>query len=390
MVVDIIILVLLFSAVMRGRDIGFVQQIFSTVGFIGGLLLGAYILPFTLPLAHTALSRSLVTLLTIMGTALITLSMGEYIGMRTKHKVTALKDLNRLDNVLGAIISFVSVLIGIWLGVAILRTLPYISFQQYVNNSRIIAMLDRYLPPAPNVIADLSHLVDPNGFPRVFIGSEPAPKTNVTLPPYSAIAAAVTRDAPSVVKIIGNGCGGIVEGSGFVVKPDMVATNAHVVAGIGRPYVEDNNGNHPATVIYFNPNLDFALLKVNDLAGGPLSVSNGVAADNTDGAVMGYPGGGGLKADAAVIMQHFMATGSNIYDQGVTNRNVYELAATIIPGNSGGPLINTAGTVVGVVFAESTQYNGVGYALVSQPLNPIIGQYSSASPPVSSGTCTNQ
>ncbi len=390
MIVDIIILILLFSAIMRGRDIGFVQQIFSTVGFIGGLLLGAYILPLTLPLVHTALSRSVVTLLTILGTAMITLSLGEYLGMRTKHKVTALKDLNHLDNILGSVVSLVSVLLGIWLGVAILRTLPYISFQQYVNNSRIIAALDKYLPPAPNIIADLSHLVDPNGFPRVFIGTEPAPKTNVALPPYSVIAAAVNRDSPSVVKIVGEGCGGIVEGSGFVVKQDIVATNAHVVAGISRPYVEDSNGNHLATVIYFNPNLDFALLKVYGLAGGPLTVSNSVAADNTNGAVMGYPGGGGLKADPGVIMQHFMATGTNIYDQGTTDRNIYELAATIIPGNSGGPLIDTSGTVVGVVFAESTQYNGVGYALVSQPLNSIISHYSQNSAAVSSGNCTNQ
>jgi len=318
--------------------------------------------------------------------AFILLTVGEYIGMYLKHKVSRLK-IDKLDNILGSLISVVSVLIGVWLGVAILRTLPFVSFQNDLKSSKIIAALDRHLPPAPNIIADLSHLVDPNGFPRVFNGNEPPPVSNAKLPAYATIASAINKDRPSVVKIVGDGCGGIVEGSGFVVRNDLIATNAHVVAGIAQPYVEDANGSHLATVVYFNPNLDFALLKVSDLAGKPLNIKNGIVADNTPAAALGYPGGGNFKADAADIMNEFDATGSNIYDQGSTNRQVYEVDADIIPGNSGGPLINTNGVVVGIVFAQSTEYNGVGYALVSTPIINIINnnQYNTAS--VSTGGC---
>jgi len=387
MIIDIIIIILLISAVIRGKDIGFVQQACSTIGFFAGLLIGALVLePYTVRLVHTPLSRSLVTLATTLGMAFILLTVGEYIGIHLKHKVVHLK-IDKLDNILGSLLSVVSVLIGVWLGVAILRTLPYVSFQNDIKSSRIVAALDRHLPPAPNVIADLTQLVDPDGFPKVFNGNEPAPPGAVQLPPYSELAAAVNKDRPSVDKIVGDGCGGIVEGSGFVVKNNLIATNAHVVAGIAQPYVEDANGNHPATVIYFNPNLDFALLRVSNLAGKPLTVSSNQVSDNTPAAALGYPGGGNFKADRAVIMQEFEATGSNIYDQGNTNRQVYEIEADIIPGNSGGPLLTTNGTVVGIVFAQSTEYNHVGYALVTTPIVKIIKNTNPYGPPVSTGAC---
>ena len=387
MVVDIIIIILLISAVIRGREIGFIQQALSTLGFFGGLLIGALVIePHTVGLAHTQLSRSIVTLMTTIGMGFIFLTVGEYIGVKLKHRLVSLK-INRFDNILGSLISVISVLIGVWLGVAILRTLPYLSFQHDINSSKIVAALDNHLPPAPNVIVDLSHLVDPNGFPRVFNGGEPAPPGSVKLPQPAVLAAAISKDRPSVVKIVGEGCGGVVEGSGFIVKPGIVATNAHVVAGIGQPYIEDGNGNHPATVIYFNPNLDFALLRASNLAGTTLNVSATSVANNTDAAALGYPGGGNFKADPAMILEQFTANGSNIYQQGSTTRQIYEVEANIIPGNSGGPLITTNGTVVGVVFAQSTQYNEIGYALVTKPIVSIINSTPVNSSAVSTGNC---
>ncbi len=386
MIIDIIIIVLLISAVIRGREIGFVQQAFSTIGFLGGLLLGALLEPQTVKLAHTQLSRSMVTIATTLGFAFLMLVLGEYIGIFLRGKII-LNKLTRYDNLLGSVISVISVLFGVWLGAAVLRSLPYLSFQTELRSSRIVAALDRHLPPAPNIIADISHLVDPNGFPRVFNGNEPSPPGSVNLPPSSEFATALNRDQTSVVKLVGNGCGGIVEGSGFVVGPNVVATNAHVVAGINRPTVEDRNGNHLAKVIYFNPNLDFALLQVSNLAGQPLNVKSGTVASSTPAAVLGYPGGGSFTFDPAEVLDEFTATGSNIYNQGATIRNIYEVAANIIPGNSGGPLISPSGEVIGVVFAQSTQYNSVGYALVSTPLVNIIQNTPAGSRPVGDGSC---
>lgn len=385
MVIDILIILLLVSAVYRGREIGFVQQLCSTVGFFGGLLLGAWLEPHTVRLTHSAVSRSMLTLLTTLGMAFLLLAVGEYLGAWLKRKLQ-LRRINKLDNGLGAVLSIISILVAVWLSAAILKTLPYPGLQGDVRSSRIVRVLSTNLPAAPNIIADLGHLVDPNGFPQVFSGSEPNPGT-INLPSSSQLAAAARQDRASVVKIEGQGCGGIVEGSGFVVGSDEVVTNAHVVAGISRPYVEDANGTHSAVAIWFDPNLDLAVLRVPNLAGKPLIINAGHVKHGTAAAALGYPGGGDFTADPASVLDEFTATGRNIYGTGNTNRDVYEVAANIIPGNSGGPLVTTDGEVVGVVFAESTTYNQVGYALQTAAVQSAVSQATARDQVVGTGSC---
>ena len=384
--VDIIIIIFLVSALLRGREIGFVQQLCSTVGFFGGLLIGALLEPHTVQLVHGPLSRAFVTLGTTLGCAFILLAAGEYAGVVLKQKVQH-RRLNSADNVLGALLSTVSVLVAVWLAASILIRMPYPTLQNDLRSSRIIALLTRSLPAAPNIVAGLGHLIDPNGFPDVFIGSEPNPPDHINLPSSSALNAAVEKDKASVVKIEGQGCGGIVEGSGFVVGNNLVATNAHVVAGIKHPYVQDANGTHSTTAVWFDPDLDFAVLRVSNLAGSPLVISAAKVARNTPAAVLGYPGGGGFTADPASVLDQFTASGRNIYNQGNTDRDIYEIAADIIPGNSGGPLVDAEGTVIGVVFAESTTYNHVGYALTTTQPMQEINQAAAQNQPVSTGSC---
>jgi S1-C subfamily serine protease len=387
MIIDILIIVVLISAFIRGHEIGFTRQLFSTVGFFGGLFMGALLQPYTVKIAQSATDRALVTIATTIGMALIFLTIGEYIGMALKHKVL-LKSVNEVDDWLGAGLSVVSLLLSIWLSASILTSLPLPSVQAAVRSSRIIAAMNRTLPSAPTVIADLGHLIDPNGFPEVFIGGEPTPAPNVPLPNLGSLTAAVNKDRASVVKIEGQGCGGVVEGSGFVVSNDLVATNAHVVAGIAHPYVQDGNGTHSATVIWFDPNLDFAVLRVSNLSGGPLTVNSGIVKNGTPGAVLGYPGGGPFSADPAAVSDEFDATGRNIYGTGYTDRDVYEIQANIIPGNSGGPLVNSIGDVIGIVFAESTSYNHVGYALTTnQALHELSEAEASNQAAVGTGSC---
>ena len=387
MLIDVLIVIFAITAFFRGRDIGFLRQIFSTIGFFGGLFIGALVEPHTIQLAHTPITRGIVTILTTLGFALLFLTLGEYIGLRLKHRVLLAKLVNTYDNAFGAVIGVVSLLFSIWLSAAVVSALPFPNLQTEVKNSAIIGFLDRTLPGAPNVIADLGHLIDPNGFPQVFIGSEPIPRGDVHLPSLGELEPAVNKDKDSIVKVAGQGCGGIVEGSGFVVGTNMVATNAHVVAGIRHPYVEDSNGNHSGTVIWFDPNLDFAVLRVSNLAGGPLPIAAKPVTSGTLGAVVGYPGGGAFNAGPAAVMDSFTASGRNIYGNGATDREVYEIKASVIPGNSGGPLIDKAGTVIGVVFAESTSYDHVGYALTSPAVIHNIDQAVKHNQPVSTGQC---
>jgi uncharacterized membrane protein required for colicin V production len=385
-IIDIIVIILVIGALIRGQELGFVRQLFSTVGFFGGLMLGAVLEPHVVVLAHTPTARIIITLASTLGMAVLLLFIGEIAGVIVKEKLQLQDKLNRIDTFLGAGLASISIFVLVWLCAPVFVTLPYPNVQSAVRGSAIVSALNRTLPPAPNIIADIGHLIAPNGFPDVFIGSEPLPSP-ANLPAPAELAAAVKKDGASVVKIEGEGCGGIVEGSGFVVGDGIVATNAHVVAGIADPAIIDSNGKHRAAAIWFDPDLDFAVLRAKDLAGGPLAFKAGHAVRSTPGGVLGYPGGGPFTASTAAVLDEFTAVGRNIYNEGSTERDVYSIRAGVEPGNSGGPLINTNGDVIGVVFAASTAYNDVGYALSAKQVLAEIDLAKTQTQPVNTGSC---
>jgi S1-C subfamily serine protease len=386
MLVDVLIIIFTLSSVYRTWGSGFIHQALATGGFFGGLLLGRLLEPHTITLVHTPLSRVLVTIITILGLGFILLAIGEYIGGNIKYHLLG-KQVNIFDNILGAFISIASVLISAWLLASVANKLPQSGLGIALNQSNIIKGLNRVLPSAPKLIADIGKLIDPNGFPDVFTGSEPIPRGDVNLPNLGDLASAVNHDRLSVVRIEGQGCGGIVEGSGFVVGTNVVATNAHVVAGITNPVVQDSNGSHYGQVIWFDPNLDFALIRTGGLAGQPLTISSANASPGTPAAVLGYPGGGGFNAVPAAVLDQFEASGQNIYDNGTTVRSVYEIKAVVIPGNSGGPMVSENGNVIGVVFAQSTTYSQVGYALTTAKIIAEVQQDGGHRSPVGTGAC---
>lgn len=386
MLIDFIIIAFAISALYRGREIGFVRQVSTALGFFGGLFLGAALGPIIGRAFTASPSEVLTRVVFTLGLSIMGLLMGEYVGFRLKHRLLPSK-LNHYDGRLGSAVNVITLLISAWLIAAVVSALPVPRLQADISGSHLVRALDKVLPPAPKVIADLGKLISPNGFPQVFIGNEPLPKPGAVPQSLGDLRGAVAKDQVSVVKIQGQGCGGIVDGSGFVAGPGLVATNAHVVAGIRHPFVQDSNGVHRGTVVLFDPNLDFAVLRVNGLAGAPLQLAASRIDPGTPAAVLGYPGGGPFEADPAAVMDIFRASGRNIYGRGTTLRSVYELRAKVIPGNSGGPLIAQDGSVIGVVFAESTSYNQVGYALTSPTPLHELNQVNAQSGPVSTGSC---
>ncbi|HEX8182136.1 MAG TPA: MarP family serine protease [Candidatus Saccharimonadales bacterium] len=390
-VLDIIIIAMVASSLFRGFEIGLVKQLFSTVGFIGGLFLGAWLEQYTVTLADTPIERSVVTIATTLGCALILLAVGEWIGGKLKQRVAATIHLNKFDGYLGSLLGAATLAVSVWLAAAILVTLPSAGVQEQIRGSRIISAMNRTLPPAPDIIARIGKLIEPNGFPRVFTDNEPALSGDTEVPGIGPeLQQAIDRAKLSTVKIEGLGCGGIVDGSGFVIGTDLVVTNAHVVAGVSRPYIKDANGQHSATAIWFDPDLDFAILRTQNLAGQPLTINNSIVPRGTKAAVLGYPGGGALTAGGAEVLDEFTARGRDIYGQGITERDVYSLAAKVIPGNSGGPVVAADGTVIGVIFAQSTSYENVGYALSTPQITAAISQAQAQNRAVSTGNCAKE
>jgi S1-C subfamily serine protease len=184
--------------------------------------------------------------------------------------------------------------------------------------------------------------------------------------------------AHAVVKVTGLGCGGLVTGSGFPVGTGYVVTNAHVVSGTRtHTIVTSGDTRMSATVVYFDPQRDVAVLYVPDLKTAPLTV--GPASRGTKGAVIGYPGGGPQKTSAAIVDGRITAEGRDIYNSGLVTRQIFVIEASVRPGNSGGPLVDLEGHVLGLVFATSAGVPNQAYALTDDEIDADI-RYALAHP----------
>jgi S1-C subfamily serine protease len=256
-----------------------------------------------------------------------------------------------------------------------------------VQHSAILRALDDHLPNQPRVLARVGRLFNPFGFPDVFAQFEPNAAPSLPLPADPVVRAAVAAAAPSTLKIEGFACGDIQEGSGFVVAPGMVATNAHVVAGVRAPAVLDRAGSHRSTPVFFDPKEDIAVLRVSGLTEPALRLLPSTVGRGTEGVALGYPGGGPLHASPAVVLSEVSALGRDIYGRSLTVRDVYQLRADIRPGNSGGPLVRPDGTVAGVVFARSSLNPDLGFALTSASVRARVASAEASTHAVTTGPC---
>jgi S1-C subfamily serine protease len=251
-----------------------------------------------------------------------------------------------------------------------------------------LRFVDRLLPPAPPVIARMQRLLDASGLPQVFAQLEPLAAPRLPLPVPSLVQSAFGHAAASTVRLESPACGGIEEGSGFVVAPGVIVTNAHVIAGARRTSITANGTTSTATPVLFDPNLDIAVLRDPSIQAPTLPLAATVVARGAQGAIVGYPHGGPLTARPGVVLAELQATGRNIYGSNTTSRAVYEIEGIIRPGNSGGPLIAPDGTVIGVVFARSTSYSDIGYALTSAEVRQRILPTTGLNTAVATGPCT--
>lgn len=140
-ILDVIIIVLVLTALYRGYELGFARQLFSTAGFIIGLGAGSLLQRYTVSFGETPLSRSLLSLLTTLGVAFIFLAIGETVGLHLKERVSQWK-IDRVDGWLGSILGAATLLLAVWLAAAILRTLPFPNTQAQIRNSAIVTRIE--------------------------------------------------------------------------------------------------------------------------------------------------------------------------------------------------------------------------------------------------------
>lgn len=387
-VVDFVVLALLIMSLVRGYQIGVVRQLGSTLGFVSGVLLSVPLGTWLSGFARDDTLQTLISTSVLLFLSFGLMTIGEYVGMRLKLVILKGRILNRFDNIIGILLGGLTLLLGLWVGIALTALLPANSLQRAIRTSATFNLIDRHLPPASQLLSALNHLVNINDMPLIFSGREPSPEANIQLPALSTYDDIIAKSSPSVVRIQGLGCGGIASGSGFVYAPGRVVTNAHVIAGVKNPKVYDEAGTHDATVTMFDPAYDIAVLAVKGLAGAPLTLEPTPVQNGTIALTIGFPGGGQQTPQVTAIIDTVNAVGRDIYLRQKTERNIYVLQASLVPGNSGGPVLDEQGRVTGIVFGTSTTYNNIGYALTLPQIMPLLTAGKTAGTAVDTGACS--
>ena len=390
--VDLVVAVLIVSFAVAGLRQGFLVSIVSFLGFALGGLLGLLVIPHLLGSQTPGKARAAIALGGVLVIATAVQACAAWAASRLRRHLTW-QPARRLDAAGGGVVGIVAVLAVTWLlGSVLLQADSSVPFASDARDSRLLAAVDRVMPGTPDeVFSAFGNLLDTTGFPQVFtdLGQErPAPVAapDGTVSRYPGVRAA----ARSTVKIVGNAdsCNRSIEGSGFVIAPQRVMTNAHVLAGVQDPkvYVDGSGRGYPARVVEFDPRTDLAVLWVPGLDLKPLAFG-GAAVQGTDSAAIGYPGDGPLVVSPARVRGTTRAVGQDIYGSGQVVRSIYALRAVVRPGNSGGPLVGTDGQVLGVVFAASRDDPETGYALTAAQVASIASAGRTAVDDVPTGRC---
>ncbi|WP_120339795.1 MarP family serine protease [Cryobacterium soli] len=384
-ILDVILVILLVSSLVAGYRSGLIGSISGILGLVAGAVAAYFVVPLVPTWVTAAEWRTPASIAAALILVIVGLTVGESIGLALRRRTP--RKLRGVDRLFGAVIgvaaaaavmSMVAFSVGA-LGIPVLTSA--------IASSGVVRTIDSVTPdPVKSFLAQLRSTVVDDGLPRItdaFGGQSP------TLPDAQLDNAALDTAAQSVLRITGNAvaCGQSQSGSGFVVAPERVLTNAHVVAGVTDAVVEvPGSGALTGEIVYFDPVDDLALINVPGLTAAPLTLQGNLPVD-AEAVSLGYPFGGPFDSDPARVMSVASVLVADIYGQSPTERSVYTLAADVQQGESGGPLLSVNGQVAGVIFAKAATTANVGYALAMDEVTPVVDQAASLSAAVSSGAC---
>lgn len=395
-VLDILLVAAAVWFAVVGYRQGFVVGVLSVCGFVGGGLLAIYLLPVVWDLLTDGAALGPTAAFGAIVLVLIAASVGQglttHLGNQLRQYITW-SPARSLDATGGALVNVVALLLVAWLlGTALASTtLPTVARE--VRQSQVLNGVAEVMPKSADTwFGEFSSVLSENRFPQVFAPFQSEQITNVPAPdPALTGSPVVERARESIVKVVGTApsCGKILEGTGFVFAPQRVMTNAHVVGGVDEPTVQigGEGEEYDGEVVLYDWQRDIAVLEVPELDAPALPFDQDDAGRGDDAIVAGFPENGGFDVRAARVRDRITANGPDIYRRGTVNRDVYSLFTLVRQGNSGGPLLNPEGAVVGVIFARSMDDQDTGYALTVDEVRADIERGRTASRQVDSDSC---
>ncbi|MDY6871646.1 MAG: acid resistance serine protease MarP [Actinomycetota bacterium] len=388
---DVLVLAVAFIAAVSGWRSGALGSLMSFMGVVLGAVAGVLLAPHVVTHISGPRTKLFAALFLILALVVIGEIAGVVLGRAVRGAIRN-RTLRLFDSVIGVGLQIGAVLLASWLLATPLTSSDQPSLAAAVKGSRVLAEVDDVAPPwLKSVPTQLSGLLDTSGLPEVLEPFGRTPIAGVDAPDAAlATDAVVGATRGSVVKIRGvaPGCQKVLEGSGFVVSPNRVMSNAHVVAGSESVTVEVDGQAYDAFVVSYDPNADISILDVPDLSAAPLLFVDELAPAGTDAIVMGYPGGGDFIATPARIRETIELNGPDIYRKTTVTREVYTIRGTVRQGNSGGPMINRSGKVLGVVFGAAVDDADTGFVLTSDEVAAQLAKLGSTAR-VPTGVCVS-
>jgi S1-C subfamily serine protease len=375
---DWIIVILTLLTAAGGYFQGFLVGAATLAGFAGGLFAGARLGQALVSAGSQSPYAPLFGLVGALLGGMLLAALLEALGYGLRRRMTV-PGFGLVDGLAGAALSGAVALGLVWLaGAVALQSPPTRGLRDDIQRSTILQALNDVLPPSGPILNALARF-DP--FPQI-----DGPSANVPAPKAAVARDPQVRDAAQgVVKVQGTACGLGVEGSGWIARAGVVVTNAHVVAGQSDTTVQ-LAGQGPeltAQVEVFDPHDDLAILRVEGLGGRPLSIAQGPAA-GTSAAILGFPENGPYDVRAGRLGATRTVITQDAYGRGPVQRSISTLRGTVRPGNSGGPMVDTAGRVVTTVFAAARGGPPGGYgvpnAVVERDLRRASGATASTGP----------
>jgi S1-C subfamily serine protease len=354
---------------------GFVEGVLSLAGLVAGAYLGARIAPHVLPGGDSAYTP-IVGLAGAVAGAVFLQSLASIAGHWLRRSLV-IPPLRLLDSIGGIFVGAAMGLALVWIGAAVALHLPgQREARREVQQSSVLRELNRFVPPSR--IMEAIQRVDP--FPSILGPGLPPERPD----PKVLRRPGVKQAAPGVVRVLGTACGLAVSGSGWVARPRLVVTAAHVVAGERDTVIEldaTTGQRLAARAVAFDPKNDIAVLRVPGLHLRPLATADPVPGEAV--AILGYPENGPFDAVPGRLGETVTVLTEDAYGRRPVRRTVTSLRGLVRHGNSGGPAVNANGKVTTTVFAARVGARG-GYGVPTSIVRDALGR---AKHRVSTGPC---
>ncbi|HEY0390178.1 MAG TPA: MarP family serine protease [Solirubrobacterales bacterium] len=379
-VLDFGIVAFTLALALWGFRQGLIVGTLTLLGFALGAFAGSRIGPVILNQgAKSPYAPLCAALGALIGGALVAVALESMaLGLRSRL-IRGTGALHLADGAGGAAL-VASVALGIvWaFGAVALHAPGTAELRADVQRSVILRSLNEVLPPSGPILHALDR-VDPA--PSIIGPAAPVAAPDPTIVSDPDVVGA----ADSVVRVLGTACGLGVEGSGWVAGPELVVTNAHVVAGEDETTVTSGEGaSMDATAVYYDPENDLALLRIDaDLPALPLAPE---PASGASAAVLGYPENGPYAQAPARLGETRETISEDSYGQGPVRRPITSLRGSVRSGNSGGPLVDSQGRVLATVFAATTTGPPGGFAIPNEAVEVALR---AVAPSVDTGPCAS-